>query len=924
MNQVPEYYTYNLPEIQQSVLEHSVKPLTSIIVLTWNQLPCTRECLASISAHTSERYELIIVDNGSTDGTVAWLHQQAHQDNRIRVIANDVNLGFAKGCNQGIDAAQGEYILLLNNDVVVTAGWLSGMLECYQRKSQVGIVGPMTNNISGIQRVVDVGYDTVAGLDAFAASFRQRNRYRMVENRRIVGFCMLFSKQLADEVGLLDETFGSGNFEDDDYCLRAELAGYRNYIAGDVFIHHYGSQTFIGNTLAYGQAMQHNMALYRQKWDHKQLDEAMLRRLAPLDAVLESRRLAQRGDVDQAINVLLLKGVKAAPDNPMPYGELAKLLLREGRYHDVLHLLPQMPAATDQEVKLELAAICHCALGDDQAAQQAAQQAGARPRSLVVLGTLAARQGKQDEAERLFRQAISADPSLGNGWLSLGMLLWGQGQQEPAWQAVQRAATVDPLDAEALPILRDMAERLSRLTDVCQLLDQAIQLYPLSRQLALQHVQVLSQAGLYSAALVACERFLVQFGTDDRLLTLALELRARVGAYDRLQQAGSESVSLCMIVKNEEDCLARCLASAKPVVHELIVVDTGSTDRTVSIATAFGAKLHHFPWNGNFSDARNYALEQAKGVWVLVLDADEIIANLDYPKIQQAISSAAGQRVAWSVLTRNYTPKVQAQGWTANDGSYPTEERAGGWHPSTKVRLFPADPAIRFVGEIHEMVEPTLQAGGIPFQQADFVVHHYGELKDESQELQKKQRYYALGKEKLLNNPDNVAALIELGVQAGELGLYQEAIGYWDRVLAIDPVCVQALFNKGFALMGLKRYAEALDLAREALRLEPLYKEAGFNYGTCALYAGDPAEALQCLGLLVEQYPDYPPLLVISVVLNLAVNQLSAAKQCHVRLMAMRYAIDDYVAERVAVLRDQPNRALAEVILKNWQQVKAQ
>lgn len=924
MSQVPESYLYNRSETHRLVPEPSVRPLTSIIVLTWNQLPYTQECLASISAHTPEPYELIIVDNGSTDGTVAWLHQQAHQDNRIRVIANEANLGFAQGCNQGIEAAQGEYILLLNNDVVVTTEWLSGLLECYQRKPNAGIVGPMTNNISGIQRVMDVGYDSVAGLDGFAASFRQRNRYRMVENRRIVGFCMLFSKQLADEVGLLDETFGSGNFEDDDYCLRAELAGYRNYIVGDVFIHHYGSQTFIGNKLAYGQAMQHNMALYRQKWDYKQLDEAVLHRLAPLDAMIESRRLAQRGDVDKAMNVLLLKGVKTAPDNPVSYHELVELLLREGRYQDVMHLLPQMPATMHPEQKQELAAVCYCALGDDQAAQQAAQQAGGRPRSLVVLGTLAARQDNQAAAERLFRQAISADPSLGNGWLSLGMLLWGQGQQEAAWQAVQRAATVDPLDAVAFTILRDMAERLNRQTDVCQLLDQAVQLYPLSRQLARLHAQMLSQTEQHAAALAACEQFLAQFGVDEVLLALALELRARVGAYDRLQQAGSESVSLCMIVKNEEDCLGRCLASAKPVVHELVVVDTGSTDRTECIATAFGAKLNHFPWNGNFSDARNHALEQAKGVWVLVLDADEIIANQDYPKIQQAISSAAGQRVAWSVLTRNYTPKVQAQGWTANDGSYPTEERAGGWHPSTKVRLFPAAPAIRFVGEIHEMVEPTLQAEGLPFQQADFVVHHYGELKDGSAALQKKQHYYALGKEKLLNNPDNSAALIELGVQAGELGLYQEAIGYWDRVLAIDPVCVQALFNKGFALMGLKRYAEALDLARETLRLEPLYKEAGFNYGTCALYAGDPAEALQRLEVLARQCPDYPPLLAILVVLQLAAGQIEQARHYHAMLAAMRYVIDDYVAERADVLRGQPNRALADVILKNWHQVKAQ
>ncbi len=77
-----------------------------------------------------------------------------------------------------------------------------------------------------------------------------------------------------------------------------------------------------------------------------------------------------------------------------------------------------------------------------------------------MLGTLAARQGNQAEAERLFRQAILLDPSLGNGWLALGMLLWGQGQHDEAFQALKRAVTVDPLNREAVQILQDMAERL--------------------------------------------------------------------------------------------------------------------------------------------------------------------------------------------------------------------------------------------------------------------------------------------------------------------------------------------------------------------------------------------------------------------------------------------------------------------------------
>lgn len=174
----------------------------------------------------------------------------------------------------------------------------------------------------------------------------------------------------------------------------------------------------------------------------------------------QAERLALAGKVNQAIELLLNEGIRADAADPRPYVTLAEILIREGRFQDALEVLPEMPAAVDPALKQELAAICHCGLGNDAAALQAAHLATGRPRALTVLGTLAARQGDPVEAERLFRQAIQTDPACGSGWLSLGMLLWGQGQQEEAWQAVKQAVTVDPLNQQAVQILRDMAERL--------------------------------------------------------------------------------------------------------------------------------------------------------------------------------------------------------------------------------------------------------------------------------------------------------------------------------------------------------------------------------------------------------------------------------------------------------------------------------
>lgn len=443
--------------------DHSDVPqsgLTSIVILTWNQLEYTKACLASIAANTPESYELILIDNGSTDGTVAWLREQISSDSRIRLIENTENRGFAAGCNQGINAAQGEFLLLLNNDTVVTPGWLTGMKELLNRYPDVGIVGPMTNSASGVQVVADADYSSLTELPAWSGAFRENNRWRIIPQRRIVGFCMLFRRELVEKIGMLDESFGSGNYEDDDYCLRAELAGYRNLIAGDVFIHHEGGATFSGNQLDRGNENRKNRVLFTKKWEPARLEESLLRRWLALNAIEEAEQKARRSDLDGAVSLILNKGIKADPASPASYIALAEILMAAGRYDDVLQVLPEMPLATDSLLKSEIEALCHAALGNDEVAQQAAIQTQGRPRARVVLGTLAARRGDVAEAEKQFRQAIDADFSCGSAWLSLGMLQWGQEKHADAWTAVKRSVTVDPLNREAVRIMRDMAGRL--------------------------------------------------------------------------------------------------------------------------------------------------------------------------------------------------------------------------------------------------------------------------------------------------------------------------------------------------------------------------------------------------------------------------------------------------------------------------------
>ncbi|MES5954431.1 glycosyltransferase [Bacillus fungorum] len=236
--------------------------LTSIIILTHNQLKYTKECIDSIRKYTDQQeYELIVVDNASTDGTVQWLQQQ--QD--ILIIENAENMGFPKGCNQGIREAKGENILLLNNDVVVTKNWLKNLLNCLYAEKDTAAVGPVTNSAS-YYSAIPTFYTNIQEMQEFASGFNQSNREKWEERMKLIGFCMLIKKTVLDEIGLLDERFTPGNYEDDDISLRIYEKGYKLFLCKDTFIHHYGSTSWKEDNINFSIVLNKNSKKFYEKW----------------------------------------------------------------------------------------------------------------------------------------------------------------------------------------------------------------------------------------------------------------------------------------------------------------------------------------------------------------------------------------------------------------------------------------------------------------------------------------------------------------------------------------------------------------------------------------------------------------------------------------------------------------------------------
>ncbi len=370
MNQLKKNFEYDL----------------SIVIPVFNQINYTKECIESLSNTLDRKIELIIVDNDSTDDTSKVLKNYFHSLIDLKPIFNPINFGFPIAVNQGLEIAKGKYILIANNDIVFTDNWFERMIAAAESDSKVGLVGPTSNEVSGLQRDSNADYSGIEEMHQYAKEIGEKNRGAYQNFPRIAFLCTLIKKEVIEKIGGLDERFSPGNYEDDDFCLRAQLAGYKTLIAKDVFIHHYGSKSFKADGAQhYQQRLDRNRELFAKKWG-----------ATPEEIWLENKKINSR-QIHYSINI---DGFTKYFERTKVHFSDNELDLAESTIYEAIKNYPDTNAAISYDEILNLA------------------------------GNISLANNNIESAKEYFENELTVNPSSSGACLGLGQIFYAQEQYE--------------------------------------------------------------------------------------------------------------------------------------------------------------------------------------------------------------------------------------------------------------------------------------------------------------------------------------------------------------------------------------------------------------------------------------------------------------------------------------------------------------
>jgi GT2 family glycosyltransferase/SAM-dependent methyltransferase len=382
----------------------------------------------------------------------------------LRIITNSKNIGFPAAINQALRVANGQYLLVLNNDTVLTDGWLEGLLRCAASAPDVGIIGPTSNCASPPQTDPQALYEGAEGLADYAEHIRHHRAGQWLEVPNVSSFCMLIKREVVEQIGGFDERFGYGTFEDNDFCLRARNAGFRVFMATDVFIHHFGSRTFTALGLDYPKLLLENERKF-----HEKLRETKDQRPKTKDQNQEDR-----GTVGPWDHGTEIQNPKDHPD-------------KSGQNQDET-TRPQTTDPQSQNPKSQSRSRC-VGIGKNPKTKQRTANHGieignrkseiGNPSASLTLALLergreAVRTGKLDEALAMFEKAVEHDPDLSEAHNDLAWVCFRKGLLDRAEANWRQAIELDSANFIAKRNLADFYFSRERFADAVALYQELL------------------------------------------------------------------------------------------------------------------------------------------------------------------------------------------------------------------------------------------------------------------------------------------------------------------------------------------------------------------------------------------------------------------------------------------------------------------
>lgn len=746
----------------------------AVVTVCHNQLEMTKKFLESLeeACKDSTNYTLYILDNGSQDGTAEYLDEFAkkHEKKEIGLqigcaMSSSENLGFAGGNNRLLeyilenDSDKFGGVLLINNDTLVTKEALDYLVEYAWSNEEIAATGPLSNNVGGIQRikmqkpVLDTEYKTLAGL-----IFKQETKMP-IETSMLVGFCMYIKMSVVKEIGLLDERFGLGMWEDNDYCLRIRNAGYRMYICQRSLIYHYGSQTIKEFNPA-GLFFE-NRKKFLDKWKtYKYQKIVALCRVKNGGEIFHKCLVQVASMVDE---VLVLDD--NSTDNT---AEIAKKFANVVYYKTQWNTLDE---ARDRQWMLEKArelkadwcwVFDHDEMPSDRLKRDLRSIVdNASPEKDLICF-------KRDDYWDTDKQ-IRIDGVWGTFWQGRLFRLRKQNvvlSNDTKDDANFHCSAHGPVPQQAIEFMPYTIWHYGNM--LAQ--DRFRKYLWYTKTDKVKNLQLVMGAykdyytRLY--ALDAVNKGEIEKETDYKLKDTDAYRHVISPLGQKVIPAVEPKISLSMIVKNEEKYIGRCLESVKDLCDEIVIVDTGSTDRTKEICKQYTNLVYDYKWNDDFAAARNFALSKCTGNWILRLDGDEELPSQYRMMIYEAVDNDNADIFIFpirNILSLNPVKEVL----------------------SKTARLFKNLPGIKFSGIVHEEIDESIQGMDLRISKLNAYIMHYGYIKNANALDKKFEFYEKLALKEIEKNPNNFKPYYNLAAHYCHLQDYDKAIQMYEKSLSL-------------------------------------------------------------------------------------------------------------------------------------------